>query len=635
VNSREELVTGSGSDPVAGPPTLPDRIVEGLRRDVPLAILDLAIVVVAYLVPLVLRFDGLVPERYWGNFRLLLPIVVVLHLTSNYALGLYGQMWRYASVQEARRVVLAAGIAGVLIVPAGLYVGDSVRLVPISVLILGATLSLIGFGAVRFQSRLFAFRRRTRDSEPLRLLLMGAGDAGEMILRDIFRNESLALQPVGFVDDDPRKRGLSVHGVRVLGTRAAIPSLIESLRVDQVLLAVPSATGELVRSIAAVCQEAEVTLRVLPSVRELVGGRISVRDIRDLRIEDLLGRTVVETDMGSVATMIHGSRVLITGAGGSIGSEIARQVARFDPAGMVLLDHDETLLHDVLRSIDGDAEPVLADVRDRDRILKTLLAHRPDIVFHAAAHKHVDMLETHPQEAVQTNLLGTANVADAAMAADVRRFVLISTDKAVNPANVMGASKWLAEQVIRSLQDGACVFCAVRFGNVLGSRGSVVPTFLAQIDRGGPVTVTHPSMTRYFMSAGEAVQLVLQASALARGGEVFTLDMGDPVNILDLARNLIRLSGRVPEKEVEIALVGPRAGEKLAEDVIQPGENPVPSAHPAIIVSRPPPPARPTLRSAIRELEDLAVMGDDHRLAARMKELAGELPDSVAVGGGS
>jgi len=618
-----------------GKATWPARIAAGLRRDIPLALLDLAIVVVAYLVPLVLRFDGSVPGRYWENFRFFLPLAAVLHLTSNYALGLYGQMWRYASVQEARRVVLAGAAAGLLIVPAGIYVGGSSRVLPISVVVLGATLSLIGFGAVRFQSRLFALRRGTTASSRIRLLLVGAGDAGEMVLRDIFRNTSLALQPVGFVDDDPRKLGLSVHGVRVLGSRTAIPSLVETLRVDQVLLAIPSATGDVVQAIAAVCQEAAVTLRVLPSVRELVNGHIGVRDIRDLRIEDLLGRGLVETDMQSVAAIIRGSRVLITGAGGSVGSEISRQVSRLEPSSLVLLDHDETLLHDVLGSVETRATVLLADVRDRDRILKVFLEHRPDVVFHAAAHKHVDMLEAHPQEAVFTNLIGTANVADAAVAAGVGRFVLVSTDKAVKPASVMGASKWFAEQIVRSLPGGTCVFCAVRFGNVIGSRGSVVPTFLKQIASGGPVTVTHGSMSRYFMSAGEAVQLVLQAAALARGGEVFTLDMGDPVKIIDLARNVIRLSGRVPEKEVEIAFVGPRPGEKLVEDVIHPGENPVPSAHPAIIVSRPPPPARATLRAAIRELEDLAVMGDDRRLAARMKALAGKLPDSVAVGGGS
>lgn len=625
-------MAGSDPDPVDETPTLPARIVTSLRRDIPLGILDLVIVIVAYLVPLVLRFDGSVPDRYWENFRVVLPLLAVLHLTSNYALGLYGQMWRYASVQEARRVVLAGAVAGLLIVPAGMYLGGSVRILPISVLALGATLSLIGFGAVRFQSRLFAFRRRTLNPDRTRLLLVGAGDAGEMVLRDIIRNGSLDLEPVGFVDDDPKKLGLSVHGVRVLGTRAAIPSLVRSLSVDQVLLAVPSATGDLVRSIAAVCEEAEVSLRVLPSVRELVGGHISVKDIRDLRIEDLLGRGVVETDMDSVAAIIRGRRVLITGAGGSIGSEIARQVALLEPAELVLLDHDETLLHDALGSLETPAVPVLADVRDRGRILNVLLEHRPHLVFHAAALKHVDVLENHPQEAVFTNLIGTANVADAAMSAGVKRFVLISTDKAVKPVSVMGASKWFAEQIVRSLQESECVFCAVRFGNVLGSRGSVVPTFLSQIARGGPVTVTDPDMTRYFMSAGEAVQLVLQAAAMARGDEVFTLDMGDPVNILDLARNVIRLSGRLPERDVRIAVVGPRPGEKLSEDVVHPAENPVPSAHSAIIVSRPEPPGRAVLRAAIRELEDLAQMGDNQRLAERMKELTTGTPQPISVG---
>ncbi len=613
----------------------PDRIVRHLRRSVPLFVLDAAIVVVAYMGPLVLRFDGSVPRLYWLNFWLFIWFVAFVHLMSNYIFGLYGQMWRYASVREARQVVLAGVAGGIVVVVASGALGGSLRVIPLSTAIMGATLSFMGFGAIRFQSRLFAFRRRTLVKDRARVLIVGAGDAGEMVLRDILRNESLELEPVGILDDDPQKHGLALHGVFILGDRSSIPSLVAELGVDQVLLAIPSATSELVRVVAALCEEADVHLRVLPSVREIVGGRVTARDIRDLQIEDLLGRQQVDIDPETVAGIVRGRRVLVLGAGGSIGSEIARQVAEFGPAALVALDHDETHLHDLLADLDGSAgvAGALVDVRDRDRLVGTFMHHRPQVVFHAAAHKHLPLLESNPEEAVLTNVIGTANTVDAAVAAGVERFVLISTDKAVQPTSVMGASKWLAEQIVRSSRATECVFCAVRFGNVLGSRGSVIPTFLRQIARGGPVTITDPSMARYFMSLHEAVQLVLQAGALSRGGEVFTLDMGEPVNILSLAEKLIRLSGRVPRKDVRIEIVGVREGEKLVEDVLDLAEEPLPSSHPGILVSRPAVPDQAALRGAIRELETLAVEGRSAELAERMKALTREGLLAVGMGG--
>ncbi len=586
-------------------------------------------VVTAYLAILVLRFDGNVPPHWWTSFWSFIPVAAVLHLMSNYLFGLYGPMWRYASVLEARRLVLAGATAALLVLAAGAFLGGAGRPLPISVIAMGSALSLMGFGAIRFQSRLFAFRRRTAGERPRRVLLVGAGDAGEMVIKDLHRNVSLGLDPVAVVDDDPRKMGRSLQGVRVMGTRASIPSLIAKLDVDQVLLTIPSATSDLVREVATQCEEAHVLLKVLPSVQEVVGGKVTARDIRDLRIEDILGRQQVDIDLDAVEGLLRGRRVLITGAGGSIGSEIARQAATFAPSSLVLVDHDETHLHDVLADVGLQGTSVLADIRDRDRILEVFLKHRPEVVFHAAAHKHVPILEAQPAEAVRTNVLGTANVAEAAVAAQVERFVLISTDKAISPVSVMGASKLLAEQIVRSFDGPGCVFCAVRFGNVLGSRGSVIPTFLRQIARGGPVTVTDPSMTRYFMSAQEAVQLVLQAAALSRGGEVFTLDMGEPVNILALARKLIRLAGRVPDRDVPIAIVGVRPGEKLAEDMLDVDEERLPSAHPAIMVSRPSRPDQARLRWTLRRLEDLAAAGGSEDLAERMVDLA--FPGPVAA----
>jgi FlaA1/EpsC-like NDP-sugar epimerase len=547
-----------------------------------------------------------------------------VHLLMNYIFGLYGPIWRYASVQEARRVVLAGVAAGVLVFVLGTTWTGGERPVPLSVAILGPILSLLSFGAVRFQSRLFGFHRRGVSGTRTRVLIVGAGDAGAMIIKDIAASPALGLDPVAIVDDDPRKRGYFINGIPVVGNRSAIPPLVAKFEVGQVLFAIPSASSEVVREVSALCEEANVTMKVVPSARQIFRGKVSARDIRDLQIEDLLGRQQVDIDLDAVRAILKDRRVLVTGAGGSIGSEIARQVAELEPASLILLDHDETHLHDTqmqLHDVPG-VELALADVRERERMLQLFTSYLPEVVFHAAAHKHVPLLEVHPEEAVLTNVLGTANVADAALAAKVRRFVMISTDKAVRPVSVMGATKWFAEQVVRSTRESGCVFCAVRFGNVLGSRGSVIPTFLRQIAEGGPVTVTDPTMARYFMSTQEAVRLVLQAAALSRWNEVLTLEMGEPMNILELARKLIRLSGRIPDVDVKIEIVGARPGEKVLEDLVDPLEEPLPSAHPGIAVSRPPVPDRPALRRALWELEELVARGDAEALAERMKALA-------------
>jgi FlaA1/EpsC-like NDP-sugar epimerase len=607
-----------------------------VRRDAPLVILDLGVALVSYLFTLVLRFDGSVPPQDWRSFWWFVPFMLVSQLLVNQLSGLYGPIWRYASILEARRIVWAGLLGGAGVVTANLligWLGRGPRALPLSVAIFGAVLNLLGTGATRFQSRLFVTRRRSPSGERRRVLIMGAGSAGSMILKDLLHSPSLGLDAVGLVDDDRRKVGRRLHGVAVLGTREAIPHLVDRLQVTAVLLAIPSATDNLVREVAALCDPAHVTLKVLPSVPEIVGGKVTARDLRDVRIEDLLGRKQVETDLVAVAAMLRGRRVLVTGAGGSIGSEIARQVAGYDPTMLVLLDHDETHLHDVVMSLeeleprrnheDMRVETVLADIRDRERVFSTFMRYQPEIVFHAAAHKHVPVLELHPQEALVTNVFGTANLADAAVFTGAERFVLISTDKAINPASVMGASKWLAEQVVRSFHNGHSVLCAVRFGNVLGSRGSVIPTFFRQISNGGPVTVTDPNMTRYFMSVQEAVQLVLQAAALSIGGEVFTLDMGEPVRILDIAERLIKLSGRIPGRDIPIEITGVRPGEKMVEEVVSPDEQPVPSGHPAIVVSKPPVPPRAAVHRALAELERLVQeAAPPSEVATRIKGLA-------------
>ena len=615
---------------------LPGRVVSHVKRDAPLVLLDIAVVVPAYMLALVVRLEGVVPPDRWRAFWVFVPVLILAHLLSNFLFGLYGQMWRYASVQEARRLLLAGGTSLILLLGITAILSASRRPLPVSVVIFGCALSVGVFGAFRFQSRLFAFRRRevVEADERTRVLIMGTGDAGAQIVGDVLRHPEARLDVVGLLDDDPRRLGLSLHGVLVRGGRADIPHVVAELGAQQVLLAIPTATSGLIRDVAERCEEAGVSLRVLPSLREMVGGNVTVADLRDLRIEDLLGRQQVQTDLAAVRALLHGRRVLITGAGGSIGSEIARQVAVFGPADLFLLDNDETHLYDLITAMEqGAAHSVLADIRDRARIDEVFRELRPQVVFHAAAHKHVPILETHPHEAFQTNIMGTANVAEAALASGVERFVLISTDKAVRPSSVMGASKRMAEEIVRSLKGRGTVFCSVRFGNVLGSRGSVVPTFLRQIREGGPVTVTDPEMTRYFMSVQEAVQLVLQASSMAKGGDLFTLEMGEPMKIVDLANKLIRLSGRVPGRDIAVQMVGARPGEKRHEELVDDDEYPVASGHPGIVVAMPSAPDPALMRVRLRQMSALAHDSQRAELAVLLRQRdagAGRLP--IAVG---
>jgi FlaA1/EpsC-like NDP-sugar epimerase len=404
--------------------------------------------------------------------------------------------------------------------------------------------------------------------------------------------------------------------------------------VHQAILAVPSARQALVRRAAAAAEEAGIPLRVLPGMTELVSGTVSVRDVRDLRIEDLLGRQEVSMDLARVREIIAGERVLITGAGGSIGSEIARQVAELEPAALVLLDHDETHLHDAVGKISG-IEPVvvLGDVRCPERTAATFARHRPTVVFHAAALKHVPLLEAFPVEAVSTNVVGTRNVARAAREVGTHRLVFVSTDKAVHPTSVMGASKRLGEQLVLTQAPPGARWCAVRFGNVIGSRGSVVPTFLRQIAAGGPVTVTDERMTRFFMSIEEAVQLVLQAATMTRGGSLFMLEMGEPVRIIDLAERMIRLAGRRPGVDIEIRITGPRPGEKLTEELVAPDERREPTEHPHVVRVLPTLPPPDALEAGVAWLESLAAARDNEQVAAVLRGLATGVIDLAAPTG--
>ena len=558
------------------------RLASKVRVDLPLAALDALLIAGSYLVCLVVRFDGTVPDRYWTPFGGFLATALIVHLSVNRGCCLYGQVWRHASVAEARRVLLAS-VTSVTIL---FLITTFNHTVPRSIVVMGGGLAFLVVGALRFHSRLFAFTREANAPFSVRVVVVGARDAGAALVREMLRSPGAGLTPVAVIDDDLAPQGLALAGVPVLGDISGLAATVRRTNASQVLLAIPSPSPDVVRAVFEQAEVAGVPVKIIPGVRERVGGQASMRDVRDLRIEDLLSRPPVKTDLGEVRRLLKGRRVLITGAGGSIGSEISRQVASCEPAELVLLDHDETHLYDAAASLPGPIVQFLADIRDRVAIDEVMRRHRPEVVFHAAAHKHVPMLELHPCEAILTNVIGTDNLLRAAVAYGVERFVFISTDKAVEPTSVMGATKRLGERLVLTHAPLGAPYCAVRFGNVLGSRGSVIETFKRQIQAGGPVTVTDPAMERFFITVQEAVQLVLQAATFAQGGEVFMLDMGQPVRITDLAEKMIRLSGRMPGLDIEVRTTGRRPGEKLSEALMDRSETMAPTSHPSIVAIR-------------------------------------------------
>lgn len=551
-----------------------------LRADVLLAVVDSVLAAAAFVGALAVRFSGEVPEPYQQRMTVLLPLLVLLVVAIGWMWGLYAQIWTHASILEARRVLLAGTTSlGVLLLCESL---DPNR-IPLSVIVMGAVGTTFLQGLVRFQARLFAFRRRGGSEHGVRVVVIGAGRLGASLVRDMLEHPHVGLVPVALLDDDPRNHGRSCGGVRVLGGIDALEAVARRTEARQAVVAVEGASAELVRSLSLRAERSGLSLRTLSGVSDQMHHGATVQDLRELRIDDLLGRQAIQAQVPEVRELLAGRRVLITGAGGSIGSEIASQVATYGPAELLLVDNDETHLHDIASRLPRDSVQILLDVRDRQSLLRCFAKHRPEVVFHAAAHKHVPLLEDHPSEAVKTNVCGTQNLVDAAMRSGVSRFMFISTDKAVRPRAVMGATKAVGEQLVLACAANGHRYSAVRFGNVLGSRGSVVPTFLDQIGHGGPVTVTDPRMTRFFMTIPEAVQLVLTSAAMAKGGEVFMLDMGDPVRILDLAQRMIRLSGRRVGEDVEIRVTGPRPGEKLEEELHTPDEQVTSTAHPSIV----------------------------------------------------
>jgi FlaA1/EpsC-like NDP-sugar epimerase len=482
------------------------------------------------------------------------------------------------------------------------------------------------------------------------VIVVGAGDAGRLIVQEMQRSRMLAYTPIGFIDDDERKRNTRILGVRVLGTLAELPRIVREYHPDEVLIAIPSASGEVRRRVVEAAQSASVGVKTLPGLYELISGDLDLAgQIRPVQVEDVLGREQVEVDFASVAAYLQGQTVLVTGAGGSIGAELCRQIARVRPARLILVDNAETALFDIERELVGErdftpAVPKLVDVKDRKALRREVFEkYRPTVVFHAAAYKHVPLMETHPLESVRNNVVGTRTLAELAAEFEVERFVLISTDKAVNPKTVMGQSKALCEWIVEALghrRDVATSFAAVRFGNVLNSSGSVIPTFRRQIERGGPVTVTHPEMTRFFMTIPEAVSLVVQAGAIGGRGQIFVLDMGDPVKIVDLAANMIRLSGHEPRlpgdatsgpRDVRVVFIGSRPGEKIHEELWSADEAVGETAHPKIKrLSRPPVDAG-WLTGQLGELEQLADEGDTLEVVAKLGAIVREPLREITV----
>ncbi|WP_421663826.1 polysaccharide biosynthesis protein [Lysinibacillus telephonicus] len=499
--------------------------------------------------------------------------LLITHHIAAYCFHLYDRVWSVASVLElltiGYAVTISVSAASILqfIIDQDIY---------FRVMAVTWMLHIIMIGGSRFVLRLFHDKDSFRNNNNLkRVLIVGAGQGGTMLVRNLLHDPTPDSMPIVFVDDDPNKQQLKIMNITVVGTTKDIPRVVEKYQIDEIIIAIPSLGKFGIRSIYERCAKLNIKVKIMPKIEDVMTGKVSVNEIKEVNIEDLLGRNEVKLDMAAISNKISGKIILVTGAGGSIGSEICRQVLRFQPEKLILLGHGENSIYNIHMELSQKVSdetrifPVIADIQDRNRIFEIVSEHKPDVIYHAAAHKHVPLMEENPKEAVKNNIFGTKNVAEAAHEYQVSNFVMISTDKAVNPTNVMGATKRIAEMIVQNLAlKSNTNFAAVRFGNVLGSRGSVVPRFKEQISIGGPVTVTHPEMTRYFMTIPEASRLVLQAGALARGGEVFVLDMGEPVKIVDLARNLIQLSG-FTEEEIQIQFTGIRPGEKMYEELLK------------------------------------------------------------------
>ncbi len=598
----------------------------------------LALFTAAYLGAFALRFDLDISARMMRAMWTTLPVVLLVKTLVFGYFNLYQGLWRYVSVYDLVDIIKAAVVSSVIF-GAIVFLWPIARSTPRSVVLMDMVLTVGGVGGIRFFVRMLreVYRPSRRDNET-RVLIVGAGEAGFQTLREMRSNPGLGYRLVGFVDDDRRKHSRTIQGVEVLGPVEELGRLATQLKVDEVLVAIPSATGAQLRRIVERCEELDVRFKVLPAVGDLIAGKVSVRQFRDVEIEDLLGRDHVKLDVSMVGTEIRGRSVLITGAGGSIGSELARQVTRFQPATLGLLDRSENALFTIdrqLQEIAGATQivPVVGDIQAAALVEEVYQRWRPSLVYHAAAYKHVPLMEGSVLEAVRNNVFATRQLMESAIRWRVDRFVLISTDKAVRPTSVMGASKRLAEVLMlaSAASAPATKLVAVRFGNVLGSNGSVLPIFREQLAQGGPLTVTHNEATRYFMTIPEAVQLVMQAGAMGQGGEIFILDMGEPVRIVDLARRLIALAGRRPDDEIPVVFTGLRLGERLHEEPHSSEESILPTEHQKILQVGGVQVPRPGVAGPLAELERLVADRDPEAARRILFEIVSTTPRPVAV----
>jgi FlaA1/EpsC-like NDP-sugar epimerase len=592
---------------------------------------DAVLIAVAWRLTFWIRFDQTIPPFYkhllsWQTFAIVLGIKLAIFVL----FGFYNRWWRYVSTRDmwgaARGVVVAS-----LLVDLTLYAfpPDRTSRLPRGIAVIDMLLLLAFVAGSRLLARTLierpapgGFMARGRE-----VVIVGAGDAGQLILRELQRSPHLGYTPIGLLDDDPRKKNLRVHGVRVLGPTSDLRRVLRDGEPDEVLIAMPSASGEMRQRVVDIAQEEGVPVKTLPGLNELISGDVNLAgQLRPVQVEDVLGREPVEVDLDEVAGYLARKTVLVTGAGGSIGAELCRQIARVGAGRIILVDHSEPALFDIERELVGErgfsaALPVLADIGNATKLRQIFEKFRPDVVFHAAAYKHVPLLEANPLEAVRNNVLATKTLADVALEFDTQRFVLVSTDKAAQPKNLLGQSKAIGEWIVQaygSRDELQTRFVAVRFGNVLGSSGSVIPIFRRQIERGGPVTVTHREMTRYFMTIPEAVSLIVQAGAIGGHGNVYVLDMGEPVSIYALAENMIRLSGKVPERDIPIRITGVRPGEKLHEVLWNEDESAEPTNHPKILAASQEPIDAPWLERELRELERLVEEGETLELVGKM-----------------
>ena len=557
--------------------------------------LDALILLLTPAIALMLRRDAVqIPKGFWLGLILYTLVALVIRLTIFRQFGLYSRFWRYASIDELVRIGTAV-LASTFVVTVIILFMRAVYPISLarSMLIIDSLLVFLAVGGIRFSVRFVGNRSQMTLPDSRRALIIGAGDAGEMIARELLKSPVHRIMPVGFLDEDPQKHNMYIHGLPVIGDRNSIPKAAQEKDADLLILAMPASTGEMIREITSISDRIGLETKIIPSIHEILDGNISAYQLRNVDIVDLLRREPVRTDLHAVRQLVAGRRVLVTGGGGSIGSELCRQLLHCDPKELIILGHGENSVFEIFHGmrqsslIGPKITPVIADTRFPHRIKILFEEYKPDIVFHAAAHKHVSLMELNPSEAVTNNIQGTRYLLEAAQEVGVRQFVMISTDKAVNPTSVMGASKRVAELLVhQAARKSGNPYVTVRFGNVLGSRGSVVLTFKKQIAGGGPVTVTHPEVERYFMTIPEATQLVLQAAALGTGGEVFVLDMGEPVKILDMAKDMIRLSGYQVERDIKIDFIGLRAGDKLFEELFISGEDRQRTANEKIFVAK-------------------------------------------------